>query len=249
MRAPTARSARCARWSTTRSTARRAARLGGDARAEAPSGSSRSPRSPRWRSARRGSCAGATSEGFVTAPAARVDLVRSISATGAVNPVVTVQVGTYVSGPIQEITCDFNTKVVAGSAARGSTRAPTRSRSTRRAPTSPAAQAQLAKDRANLAYAKRCTRATWGWSRAARSPSARLDNSLSNYEQARAQVAPRRGRRSPSARPRSTPPGEPRLHRDRVARRRDRRVAQRGRGPDGGGELPDADAVPDRAAT
>src|SRR5262245_33535333 len=51
---------------------------------------------------------------FVTAPVGRVDLVRAISATGAVNPVVTVQVGTYVSGPIQEISCDFNTKVAAG---------------------------------------------------------------------------------------------------------------------------------------
>src|SRR3989454_11899161 len=51
---------------------------------------------------------------FVTVPVTKSDLVRSIAATGAVNPVTTVQVGTYVSGPIQTLSCDFNTRVVAG---------------------------------------------------------------------------------------------------------------------------------------
>jgi len=51
---------------------------------------------------------------FVTAPVAHGDLVRAINATGAVNPVVTVQVGTYVSGVVQSLECDFNTRVAAG---------------------------------------------------------------------------------------------------------------------------------------
>lgn len=51
---------------------------------------------------------------FVTAPAGKGDVVRAIVATGTVNPVATVQVGTYVSGPIQSILCDYNTKVKAG---------------------------------------------------------------------------------------------------------------------------------------
>ncbi len=51
---------------------------------------------------------------FLTTPAAKGDVLRSIVATGTVNPVVTVQVGTYVSGPIQSIVCNYNTKVKAG---------------------------------------------------------------------------------------------------------------------------------------
>ena len=51
---------------------------------------------------------------FVTAVVARGDIARAIVTTGSVNPVVTVQVGTYVSGPIQSLSCDFNTEVRAG---------------------------------------------------------------------------------------------------------------------------------------
>ena len=41
-------------------------------------------------------------------------LIRTVVTTGSVNPVVTVQVGSYVSGPIKAIHCDFNTRVKAG---------------------------------------------------------------------------------------------------------------------------------------
>lgn len=51
---------------------------------------------------------------FVTAPAGRGDVTRSIITTGSVNPVVTVQVGSNVSGTIQSLYCDYNTKVKAG---------------------------------------------------------------------------------------------------------------------------------------
>ncbi len=51
---------------------------------------------------------------FVTAAVTRGDVVRSVITTGAVNPVVTVQVGSYVSGVIQALKCDYNTPVKAG---------------------------------------------------------------------------------------------------------------------------------------
>jgi HlyD family secretion protein len=51
---------------------------------------------------------------YVTAPVSQGSIVRSVSATGTVNPVTTVQVGTYVSGPIQAIYADFNSPVKAG---------------------------------------------------------------------------------------------------------------------------------------
>jgi len=50
----------------------------------------------------------------VTAAVTRGDVVRSVITTGAVNPVVTVQVGSYVSGVIQALKCDYNTPVKAG---------------------------------------------------------------------------------------------------------------------------------------
>jgi len=51
---------------------------------------------------------------YVTATVTRGPIVRSVIATGTVNPVVTVQVGSYVSGPIQAIYADFNARVKAG---------------------------------------------------------------------------------------------------------------------------------------
>ena len=59
---------------------------------------------------------------------------------------------------------------------------------TRRARTSLAAQAQLAKDRANLAYAKRVHESNAGLVEGGAVSQRETDNSLSNYEQARAQV-------------------------------------------------------------
>src|SRR5215470_8250181 len=51
---------------------------------------------------------------FVTAEVTEGPIVRAVSATGTVNPVVTVQVGTYVSGPITAIYADFNSPVKQG---------------------------------------------------------------------------------------------------------------------------------------
>ena len=91
---------------------------------------------------------------FVTAPVAKGDIARSIVTTGSVNPVVTVQVGTYVSGPIQAIYCDFNTQVKAGQlCAKIDPR--TYQQAVDQAKANLAtAEAQLRKDQANLAYAK-----------------------------------------------------------------------------------------------
>jgi HlyD family secretion protein len=48
---------------------------------------------------------------YVTLPVTRGTVAPYVTATGTVNAVVTVQVGTYVSGVIQELRCDFNTQV------------------------------------------------------------------------------------------------------------------------------------------
>ncbi len=48
---------------------------------------------------------------YVSAPAGRGAITRAVTATGTVNPVLTIIVGTYVSGVIQNLYCDYNTQV------------------------------------------------------------------------------------------------------------------------------------------
>ena len=51
---------------------------------------------------------------IVTAKVTEGPIVRSVTATGTVNPVITVQLGTYVSGPIIAIYKDYNAAVTKG---------------------------------------------------------------------------------------------------------------------------------------
>jgi HlyD family secretion protein len=51
---------------------------------------------------------------YVTARVTRGDIQRTVTMTGALNPVVTAQVGSYVSGNIKSWACDYNTMVKIG---------------------------------------------------------------------------------------------------------------------------------------
>jgi HlyD family secretion protein len=51
---------------------------------------------------------------YVTAPVTRGAITRTVGATGTVNPVLTIIVGSYVSGVISEMYCDYNTRVRKG---------------------------------------------------------------------------------------------------------------------------------------
>ncbi len=51
---------------------------------------------------------------YLTAAVSRGTVAPAVSATGTINPVTTVQVGSYVSGPIQAIYADFNSPVKKG---------------------------------------------------------------------------------------------------------------------------------------
>jgi len=51
---------------------------------------------------------------YVTAKVTRGDIRRSVGMTGSLNPVVTAQVGSYVSGNIKSWSCDYNTMVKIG---------------------------------------------------------------------------------------------------------------------------------------
>ena len=51
---------------------------------------------------------------YQTAPVTRGPITQLVTATGTLNPVVNVQVGSQVSGNIQKLFADFNSKVKAG---------------------------------------------------------------------------------------------------------------------------------------
>ncbi len=51
---------------------------------------------------------------YTTAPVTQGDVARAVTASGTVNPVVTVQVGSYVSGVVTQVLCDYNTHVTKG---------------------------------------------------------------------------------------------------------------------------------------
>src|SRR2546425_349540 len=57
---------------------------------------------------------GGTKYQFDTVPAKRGPLTQSVTATGALNPVINVQVGSQISGNIQKLYADWNSKVTAG---------------------------------------------------------------------------------------------------------------------------------------
>jgi HlyD family secretion protein len=51
---------------------------------------------------------------YLTAALGRGDVSRTVTATGTVNPVMTIIVGSYVSGVIRDVYCDYNTRVRKG---------------------------------------------------------------------------------------------------------------------------------------
>ncbi len=99
-------------------------------------------------------CMPAQTARFVTEPVKNGDLIRAITTTGSVNPVATVQVGSYVSGPIQSIACDFNTQVKAGQLCARIDARPYQAVVDQAKANLISAEAQLRKDRASLVYAK-----------------------------------------------------------------------------------------------
>ncbi|MGZ5813435.1 MAG: efflux RND transporter periplasmic adaptor subunit, partial [Xanthobacteraceae bacterium] len=51
---------------------------------------------------------------YTTVPVTQGSVTRGVTTTGAVNPELTIIVGTYVSGVIQQLYCDYNTQVKKG---------------------------------------------------------------------------------------------------------------------------------------
>ena len=134
---------------------------------------------------------------YTTAPVTRGPVTRTVTATGIVNPELTIIVGTYVSGVIQELHCDYNTQVKKGQVCAQIDPRPYQTVVDQAKANLAVAKAQLEKDKASLDYAKSRLRprgASWFRpTRSRRTPST-----------ARRAPTSRRRRRSRSTRPRSS---------------------------------------------
>lgn len=126
---------------------------------------------------------------YITATVTRGNVTRTVTATGTVNPELTIIVGTYVSGVIQELYCDYNTRVKQGQVCAKIDPRPYQTIVEQNKANLAVAKAQLEKDKASLAYAKAA------FERAGKllpSKAISLDAyeiARSNYEQALAQIA------------------------------------------------------------
>jgi HlyD family secretion protein len=89
---------------------------------------------------------------YVTAPVTRGSITRTVTATGTVNPELTVMVGSYVSGAIKQLYCDYGTKVKAGQLCAKIDPRPYQTAVDQARANLAVAKAQLEKDEANLAY-------------------------------------------------------------------------------------------------
>jgi HlyD family secretion protein len=90
---------------------------------------------------------------YTTVPISRGTVAPYVIASGTVNPVTTIQVGTYVSGVIQELSCDFNTLVHKDQLCAKIDPRPYEMLVAEDAAALATSRAQLAKDQANLDFA------------------------------------------------------------------------------------------------
>src|SRR5271166_1222798 len=98
--------------------------------------------------------AGRNTVRYVTVPATRGTVTRAVTATGTVNPELTIIVGAAVSGVIQELYCDYNTQVKKGQVCAKIDPRPYQTIVDQNKADLAVEKAQLEKDKANLNYTK-----------------------------------------------------------------------------------------------
>ncbi len=124
----------------------------------------------------------------VTAKVTQGPIVRSVTATGTVNPVITVQVGSYVSGPIQAIYADFNSLVKQGQLIAKIDPRPFKVKVDAAQAVLANARAQYAKDSADLAYKKLNYQRSAALLKDGAISKDAVDLTFSTYNQAKSQV-------------------------------------------------------------
>ena len=126
---------------------------------------------------------------YTTAPVTSGPVTRAVSATGTVNPVLTIIVGSYVSGVIQQLFCDYNTQVKQGQICAKIDPRPYQSVVDQDSANLDVAKAQLEKDKASLGYADVNYQRNAKLAQRQYAAQDVADSAKSAYEQAKAQVA------------------------------------------------------------
>ncbi|MGO9392293.1 efflux RND transporter periplasmic adaptor subunit [Rhodoblastus sp.] len=125
---------------------------------------------------------------YVSVAATRGDITRTAAATGTVNPELTIIVGSYVSGVLEQLYCDYNTRVKAGQVCAKIDPRPYQTLVDQAKANLAVAKAQLVKDQANLVY----TNQNWERNRLLLKEDSvakdAADQSKNNRDQAEAQV-------------------------------------------------------------
>jgi HlyD family secretion protein len=127
--------------------------------------------------------------GYVTEPVSRGDITAVVTATGTVNPVTLVQVGTYVSGPIIAIDVDFNSPVRTGQRVAQIDPAPFLVKVRRAEANLATARARAERARADLGLKALLVQRNRELRQKKVVSQTELDTTESEYEQARAQLA------------------------------------------------------------
>jgi HlyD family secretion protein len=125
---------------------------------------------------------------YTTAPVTRGAVTRTVTATGTVNPVLTIIVGTYVSGVILSLECDYNTEVKKGQTCAKIDPRPYQTVVDQNKANLAEAKAQLQKDEAALIYAKLNYERFERLGQTNAISKDAVDNARGNYDQAFAQV-------------------------------------------------------------
>jgi HlyD family secretion protein len=131
---------------------------------------------------------GASAE-LVTATLDRGVIEATVTATGTVNPVTTVQVGTYVSGPIQAIDVDFNSPVKTGQRVAKIDPRPFQVKVQQAEANLANARARVEKDRADLDLKARNLERSRRLRAAGVISQSEMDGARSDHDQARAQLS------------------------------------------------------------
>jgi HlyD family secretion protein len=126
---------------------------------------------------------------YVTVPVTRGAVTRAVTATGTVNPELTIIVGSYVSGVIKELYCDYNTEVKKGQVCAKIDPRPYETVVNQAKANLATGKAQLLKDRASLGYAKIALERNERLVETHAVSQDAVDNARSAYEQGEAQVA------------------------------------------------------------
>jgi HlyD family secretion protein len=125
---------------------------------------------------------------YTTAPVTQGTVARAVTATGTINPVLTIIVGTAVSGVIQSLQCDYNTKVTKGQVCAKIDPRLFQATVDQDKANLAVAKAQLEKDQANLEYTKVNSGRTALLARQNSIAQDTADQSRSAYHQGQAQV-------------------------------------------------------------